>query len=128
MHFPRFRPRLRLRTLLIAVAVATGVATMVWYVRLVMRAESYGLAAERYAEYATGYESSESFTGRGFSSCYGRHWEDYSEEVLQELRTHAADRAYRDARAAHYRGLERKYIKAAEEPWHPIPLDPPLAP
>lgn len=121
MRLPKIRPRHLAPALLVTALAAWAVLS--W------RAMVYGVAAERYAEYAVGYASADSFDERGFTTCYGQRWDDFSERVVEaDIRAHARDRAYRDEQAARYDRLRRKYERAARAPWRHLLLDPPLKP
>src|SRR4051794_18160202 len=82
------------------------------------RADSYREAAAKYGEFAKAYEGNIQRDGVVlFSSCYGERWDSYTLIVERDLSAHADDRAYRQAKASHFRGLKEKYEQASSRPW-----------
>jgi hypothetical protein len=90
--------------------------------------EEYGLAANRYNEYAEAYRDWGKSNGDRLTLCYGGRWDGYTQHVYKDLREHKDDEAYRRAKSSHFESLGKKYQEAAAHPEKPVTLDPPLTP
>ena len=116
-------------------AAVLGLAVIVSAVtvteRRAHRAEAYGVASGRYAEYARAYHSAagEGRSEFGFSTCYGEIWDAYTSKVMEDMMKRHGQRSYFRERAAHYDRLQREYERAASQPLRSsFPLGPPAEP
>jgi hypothetical protein len=121
-------PEMTTQRWLVAVAGVVAITGLVMWGLISLQGSNYHLAAERCAEYAEGYANPRfpaTYGEGGFGSCYGGRWDDYSNRVEADIRSHYGDWSYLREKADSYRGLSQKYARSSATPWRQIPVGPP---